>query len=375
MKSCFAKPGRAARAGGFGATLLPGLLAAFWLLAAGGASAQNPAQNTQQAAQNAASPTLPTPLASPDSANVVLVTLDGVRWQEVFGGADPARLPRRLRARLPATAAARRRALLPFLWDSVAGREPSRRGQLLGNRALGSRLDVRNRSRLSYPGYNELLSGAPDDAHLLNNRAPLNPNETVLEAANRAPGLAGRVAAFSTWAAFGRILNPACSGLLVDAGRPDGHERADSLTWLAARAYLARARPRVLFVAFGNTDTEAHLGHYAGYLAAAHAADRYLAQLWAYLQSQPQYRGRTTLLVTTDHGRGRSWAWSQHGRWLPGSGQTWLAALGPGIAPTGEAGAPSQHFQGELDGLVARCLGLDFPAAAPVLAVGKSVIE
>jgi len=364
MESCFAKPGRAARAGGFGATLLPGLLTAFWLLAAGGAAAQSQAQN----AQNAASPT---PLAAPDLANVVLVTLDGVRWQEVFDGADPARLPRRLRAGLPATAAARRRALLPFLWDSVAGSARRAGGQLFGNRALGSRLDVRNRSRLSYPGYNELLSGAPDDARIGNNRASDNPNETVLEAANRAPGLAGRGAAFSTWGAFKRILCPTRSGVLVDAGRPDGHERADSLTWLAARAYLARARPRVLFVAFGNTDTEAHLGHYTGYLAAAHAADRYLAQLWAYLQSQPQYRGRTTLLVTTDHGRGRGWAWSQHGRWLPGSGQTWLAARGPGIAPVGEAPAPAQHFQGELAGLVARCLGLGFPTAAPVLAVGE----
>ena len=306
------------------------------------------------------------PEALPDSANVVLVTIDGLRWEELFGGAnaallrrDPARAALQARYGQP-TPEARRRALLPFLWDSLG-----RRGQLLGNRAFGNYQDVQNRRRLSYPGYNEMLTGAADDAHICGNRSIYNPNETVLEYANRRPEFEGRVATFASWEAFPFILNQPRSGLLVDAGL-DGQERADSLTYQAARQYLVRAHPRVLYLAFGNTDTHAHHGHYGKYLDAAHAIDTYLAELWAMLQVIPQYRGRTTLIITTDHGRGRGRLWSQHGWQLPGSGHAWLAAMGPGVVSTGEARTPGQHYQGLVASLLAQSVGLNYPAGPTV---------
>ena len=169
------------------------------------------------------------------------------------------------------------------------------------------------------------------------------------------------MAAFASWEAFPYILNQPRSGLPVDAGL-NGRERADSLTYQAARRYLLRARPRVLYLAFGNTDTYAHAGRYADYLAAAHAIDGYLADLWATLQALPQYCGRTTLLITTDHGRGRGRLWTQHGRELWASGQTWLVACGPGLAAAGAG--PGQHYQSEVAALLARQLGVEYPAPA-----------
>src|SRR5689334_10948669 len=72
--------------------------------------------------------------------NVLIVTLDGFRWQEVFAGADEALLDARAggvrdvaalkRSYWRAQAARRREVLLPFLWGTVA-----RRGQLFGNPA------------------------------------------------------------------------------------------------------------------------------------------------------------------------------------------------------------------------------------------------
>ena len=298
---------------------------------------------------------------APDSANVVLVTIDGLRWQEVFEGPN--------KHRLAGAAPVRRRALLPFLWDSAG-----RRGQLWGNRHLGNRQDVTNRARLSYPGYNELLTGAADDARIRNNHALPNPNPTVLEYVNQQPGFRGRVAAFATWETFADILNTARSGLPVDAGL-NGRERPDSLTYQAARRYLLARHPRLLYVAFGNTDTYAHEGRYARYLAAAHDADRYLADLWATLQSLPQYRGRTTLIVTTDHGRGNSLLWTQHGRWQPASAHTWMATIGPGGAGIGEVRQAGQHYQTRIAALLARCLGLTYPpptSEAPAVATGPA---
>ena len=303
-----------------------------------------------------------------DSANVVLVTIDGLRWQELFGGAeagllrrDPAR--KALRQRYgQATVEMRRQALFPFLWDSIG-----RRGQLFGNRKLGNLQDVANGRRLSYPGYNELLTGEADDQHIRNNRSIYNPNETVLEVVNRQPAFAGRVAAFASWEAFPFILNQPRSGLLVDAGL-NGRERADSLTYRAARRYLAQAHPRVLYLAFGSTDTFAHAGRYGDYLAAAHAVDAYLAELWAALQALPQYRGRTTLLITTDHGRGRGRFWTLHGCEFRASAHTWVVALGPGIPATGEVRVPGQQHQTGVAGQLARCLGVAYPAGpAPVV--------
>jgi len=89
----------------------------------------------------------------PRTKNVVLVTLDGVRWQEIFDGADARQLGPGAPP-LAATAARRRQALLPFVWGTVAAQ-----GQLYGNRAYGNRLSVANFQHFSYPGYQELLTG------------------------------------------------------------------------------------------------------------------------------------------------------------------------------------------------------------------------
>src|SRR5262249_50225796 len=100
------------------------------------------------------------------SENVVLMTTDGLRWQEVFGGADESLLTEEAGAPDPAalkqefdreTPPARREALLPFLWRVIA-----RQGQLYGNVPRGSVVRVTNGHNFSYPGYNELLSGKAD---------------------------------------------------------------------------------------------------------------------------------------------------------------------------------------------------------------------
>src|SRR4029453_19308643 len=85
-----------------------------------------------------------------DERNVILVVSDGLRWQEVFRGADStilfgdsrvlgdqAEATRRKYWR--STVAQRREALMPFLWSTLA-----RDGQLLGNRDLDSRVEVTN---------------------------------------------------------------------------------------------------------------------------------------------------------------------------------------------------------------------------------------
>jgi hypothetical protein len=95
---------------------------------------------------------------APSGQNVILVTLDGVRVQEIFGGMDPmiANAPEEQSGIYEAevvrkrwwrdTPEERREVLMPFLWKTLA---PA--GMVLGNQAKGSKVTVRNDQWFSNP--------------------------------------------------------------------------------------------------------------------------------------------------------------------------------------------------------------------------------
>jgi hypothetical protein len=297
--------------------------------------------------------------AAPADRRLVLVTLDGLHWTEVFKGAEPTRAADRTFVREPAAIRKdfvdvpdRARALMPFLNGVVA-----KQGVLLGDRDHGSCMALANDMWFSYPGYNEILTGKPDPKITSNEHGP-NANVTFLEWLNRRPEFKGRVEAVASWNAYDDILNARRSGLPVNDGWGDAPKRTPTETqiariqgdaariWLTVRqdafthAYAMEAikarKPRVLYVAYGETDDFAHDGHYDQVLWAAHRSDAFIAEIWKTLQADPTYAGKTTLIVTTDHGRGVGGpsAWKSHGKpQHVQSDATWLAAIGPDIAP------------------------------------------
>src|SRR5580693_5198560 len=154
---------------------------------------------------------------------VVLIVSDGLRWQEIFSGAEADLLNDKaggswmseedLRKRYwRDTPAARRAALFPFLWGTVA-----KQGQIYGNRAAGSDAHVTNGKAFSYPGYNEMTTGFPNDAIDRNEFGP-NPTPTVFEWLNKFDEFKGRVAVYGTWSVFDNIFNKARSGLIMQTG-------------------------------------------------------------------------------------------------------------------------------------------------------------
>src|SRR5881227_3930354 len=106
----------------------------------------------------------PAPAAEPARAaeNVLVVTLDGFRWQELFEGADESLIDAKLGGirDLPGlkrrywrdTAAARRAALMPFFWGTLAAN-----GQVFGNPAKKAAARATNGLKFSYPGYSEMF--------------------------------------------------------------------------------------------------------------------------------------------------------------------------------------------------------------------------
>lgn len=333
-----------------------------------------------------------TPSPSPaTSTHVIVVVTDGFRWQELFAGADSAYIGRAGKVEDTAalrrdfwkpTAVERRQTLLPFMWGTMATQ-----GQIFGDSSAGSPATVTNGRWFSYPGYSELFTGHVDP-NIDSNEYPPNPNRTVFEWLNQQPALRGQVAAFATWDAFRRIINTGRSGVPVfdgwdNAVAPTGTPRAavlhdllathtrmwsnnvwDAITHSSAVDYLATKRPRVMFIGYGETDEWAHDGRYDLYLRSAHQVDAYLAALWQQVQTHPDMRNRTTLIVTTDHGRGVGAKWTDHGERVPDAKRMWIAVMGPDVAPLGvRRNVPAT--QSQVAATVAAALGLNWPAVEP----------
>jgi hypothetical protein len=272
---------------------------------------------------------------------------------------------------------------MPFLWSEVV-----KRGQLFGNRDRGSVMRVANAEWFSYPGYTELLCGYPDPLVVSNTPIP-NRNVTVLEWLNGRPGFTGRVAACTTWKVFPAIINVGRSRLplwvsgqpnpafasrsarfadidrwMVDIPIKSGDEHYDGFGFRAALEIIDQLRPRVLYVALGEPDTNAHRRRYDAYLDSITRCDRFVREIWEKLQSMDEYRGTTTLLVTTDHGRGRTGKdWTNHNKTTPGSEETWLAVLGPDTPARGERSDGEPVFSAQVAPTIAAFVGEDLRGA------------
>jgi len=348
---------------------------------------------------------LPSTAAPPPAAlrtrNVIVVMTDGLRWQEVFQGADAAMMnaehgavgnPEALKKQFwRETPVERRQALMPFLWSTIA-----RQGQIFGNRELGSDAFVTNGLNFSYPGYSETLCGFADPAVDSNDKIP-NRNVTVFEWLHRQPAFRGKVAAFGAWDVFPFIFNAPRAGFPVNAGiepftvPPVSRELAlmnrlkkeagiwdtealDTFTFHTALGYLKQHKPRLMYLSLGETDEWAHAGKYGDYLRAAKLVDSYLQELWQTLQSMGRYRGKTTLVFLPDHGRGGAPVeWKSHGQKVPESKYIWMAFMGPDTAGLGERSRVAPVTQSQIAATVAALLGQDYPA--DVANAGKPITD
>jgi len=322
--------------------------------------------------------------------NVIIITIDGYRWQELFQGADPRILSDTRYVKDTTvqnlfngeTDQVRRAALMPFFWTTLG-----KQGQLYGNRKFKNRVNCTNNHLISYPGYSEMLVGFVDPKVSSNDNIE-NPNATVLEFIHQEEAFKNRVAAFATWNAFPYILREN-KGIPVNAGsdlaegnlsekekwlnenrdvfkNPYG-PRYDSFTFHYALEYMKRERPRVVFIGFEETDTQAHDGRYDEYLKSAHNIDKMIGALWHWIQSQPDYKDQTTVLITTDHGRGKGKnTWRNHRLLATGSRQIWFAVMGPDTPSFGEMKFRAKYYQKQVAKTIAAFLGLQYSHEKPV---------
>lgn len=326
--------------------------------------------------------------------NVILVLVDGLRWQEVFTGADEALLnkengaiekPEPVKARFwRESPEARREILMPFCWRVIA-----KQGQLLGNQHKGCVARVSNGLNFSYPGYSEMIVGFPDP-RIDSNSKNLNPNANVFEWLNAKPAFKGKVAVIAAWDVVPYIVNKDRCGFFVNGGTDPitqgrltpkmellnqlkrdipprwSNEPFDAVTHYSAIEYLRENKPRALWLTFGETDEWGHEGRYEDLLDSIQRTDHLIAHLWETVQSMPEYRDKTTLIVATDHGRGNPPKdWHGHGKDVKGSENIWIAILGPDTPPLGERSNTPLIIQAQIAATVAAAVGEDYCAAVP----------
>lgn len=326
--------------------------------------------------------------------NVFLITTDGLRWEEVFQGAEQILLSKEYgnigntnaaqKAYWRETAQERRAILMPFLWSEVA-----QRGQLWGNRERKSEVRVTNTRNFSYPGYNEFLTGYADPK-IDSNDKKLNANTNVFEWLHAKPAFANRLAAVINWDVLPWILNgpragfPIWSAFEMPAGTkplPVSNELTemversktvwdgvilDTFVGAAAKHAVRTIKPRAMYISYGETDDWAHEGAYERYLRAAHEFDRFIGELWALTQSMDEYRGTTTFIITVDHGRGPApVAWKSHGASIANSASMWFAIIGPDTPALGERSDTPVVTQSQIAATVAAALEEDFAGAFP----------
>ena len=343
-------------------------------------------------------------LTSKAADNLILVSIDGLRWQEVFQGyqddvldldafkEQKAGLVKQFSGTSPEN---KRQKLMPFLWNVLATD-----GVLIGNRDLGSYMQVTNDYWFSYPGYNELLTGKVD-SKIDSNKPNDNPNITILEWLNKQSGYQGKVAAFGSWDVFPAIINRTRSGVPINAGfesadwaglsdktqwlntlqaqvpSPWHNVRLDAFTLGFTKEYILAHQPKVIYVALGETDDFAHQGNYPEYLRGANRADKFIAQLWTLLQSIEQYQDNTNLIITVDHGRGNTaQSWQHHASpkavkgylnglkryqdGIPGADQIWLAAMGPEVNKSVAIQQPQHFTLDQVAATAVQLLGFDY---------------
>ncbi|HEY6079356.1 MAG TPA: alkaline phosphatase family protein [Polyangiaceae bacterium] len=308
--------------------------------------------------------------APPQALQVVVLALDGVRYQDVFA---------------PSAA-----ELMPRLYELM-----HQQGAALGAPGVGFAISATGPDFVSLPGYSEMLTGSSASGCENNGCSGTHALSVADELAQPSRG-GWHTAIVSSWPDIARVAAKS-QRVAVSSGRHGGATRdwfsrsagaraaltlaesvapwpghgdfrRDRFTAELALSYLRERAPSFLFVSLGEPDEFAHQGNHAGYLDALRHADQCIGELQAWLDQRAQQGVKTALFITTDHGRADNFR--DHGHAHPESARVWLAAYGSAIGARGLVRAPSPRQLADIAPTVRQLFGLTAePASAPAGAV------
>lgn len=271
-----------------------------------------------------------------NESNVILLMLDGVRWQEVFHGTDP-----------ELDEGDSEQVIFKNLFQDLGAND-----FLTGDKTMGNEMSVSNDVYISLPAYQSIMAGYTQSC--LSNSCGRISVETVGERILREMNLSKyQVATISSWNKIPHSVEHIEGKTFVNAGQtplldetndpetaeinrrqmadaPPWHDaRLDKYTFAHAMNYLKKHQPRFLFISLNDSDEWGHKGHYKNYVSSLRQYDEWIASLIKTLQQMGEYGKSTTLLITTDHGRGDGKNWKHHSALYPASEFIWLYGRNP----------------------------------------------
>jgi hypothetical protein len=236
--------------------------------------------------------------------NVFIVCIDGLRNHDGFDAGD---------------------RTMPFFQDSL--------------RPLGSMYAafMNNGITVTNSGHSTIVTGVrqmlPNNAGIA---TPVRPQEpTLAEYYRKEKGIPGeKVYYISGKSSIWRYP----TSLFPGYGYPYGGtvtltSSQDTLTWDSTRAIIQRDHPSLAYVLFAQVDAEGHTADSVKYFGAIRRVDSLVYLLWQTIQADSLYRDRTTMIVTSDHGRHDDihGGWQGHGDYCHGCRHIGLFAIGPDI--------------------------------------------
>jgi hypothetical protein len=326
--------------------------------------------------------------------NVILITLDGARTEEIFGGfdgdlyrkiqkdAEKQEVHKTFWAETPEKG---REKLMPFFWNVWM----KNHGSIAGNRALKSEVKTTNNHLFSYPGYSEIVTGEAHDEIINSNKRIQNKFPSFLQFLQKKMKLdSNQLASFASWDVMNEIVTTDPHLFVVNAGfekydstdvearrlsqmqfetpTPWDSVRHDYYTFRLAMSHLKAFRPRVLHIGLGETDDWAHDKRYDLVINSLHRTDRYFKELWQFLESDRQYRGKTSIIITVDHGRGKTEKdWHGHGEDIPEARYIWMSFVSPDIKMRGEWKNSRTIYQNQIAATLCKLLGFDYAEHNP----------
>jgi hypothetical protein len=311
------------------------------------------------------------------SHHVVLMAVDGVRWQDVFEGVDPELAERH---GVPPAEVVPANALIPNLYRLAATR-----GAALGAPEQGSPISASGPNFVSLPGYMEMLTGRSPSL-FRGNDCPQIPEPTLLDEILALPGTSpADVSVVASWEGIEKAASIDPNRLTISVGRTSGRTRSlfatdpegarlllqgersgpepghgdfrrDQATANLALHYLRTRRPRFMFIGLGETDEFGHRRDYRSYLRALRQADDVIGKVANVLDDFEREGQDTLLLVTSDHGR--SYDFETHGGHAPESARVWLFAAGSRFVARGYARAAVPRHLADLAPTLRFAVGL-----------------
>lgn len=133
--------------------------------------------------------------------------------------------------------------------------------------------------------------------------------------------------------------------------------RSDDTTVAHAKNVLARYRPNLMLINLKDPDYFGHSSSWTNYIKGIRSTDENIGDLYNFIQGDDNYRGKTTIIITNDHGRhlpNVADGFISHGDGCEGCRHIQFLALGPDFKEG--AGFQTPYEQIDISATVAKLL-------------------